>query len=84
MRIDLEVLNSVDHIITTGTSDSVCVCVNSTMQGEREQCEIGSKQSVGMVQEAREHVSVKYETIESSSGSIPNTSWKQRSFNPSC
>ena len=25
MRIDLEVLNSVDHIITTSTSDRECV-----------------------------------------------------------
>ena len=28
MRIDLEVLNSVDHIITTSTSDSECVSEN--------------------------------------------------------
>ena len=27
MRIDLEVLNSIDHIITTSTSDSECVSV---------------------------------------------------------
>ena len=28
MRIDLEVLNSVDHVITTRTSDSECVSVS--------------------------------------------------------
>ena len=28
MRIDLEVLNSVDHIITTSTRDSECVSVS--------------------------------------------------------
>ena len=43
MRIDLEVLNSVDHIITTSTSESECV---SESKRETTEAETDSKRQI--------------------------------------